>query len=105
VADLRQLGDLGGQAGGVALQRQQPDLIEEVRGELRVDRLALGEDDLLRARGLRPLVVVEQLLVSFSPGRRPTTSMATSLPGRRPDSSIMSRARSMIFTGSPISRT
>ena len=41
---------------------------------------------------------------SFSPGRAPTISIGIS-SGSWPDNRIMLRARSMIFTCSPISRT
>ena len=41
----------------------------------------------------------------FSPGRRPTTSIAMSTSGSKPASRIMLAARSTIFTGSPISST
>ena len=41
----------------------------------------------------------------FSPGRRPTISIAMSRPGSWPDSLIMLWARSTIRTGSPISST
>src|SRR3954453_3424668 len=40
---------------------------------------------------------------TFSPGRGPMISIAMSTSGSWPDSLIMLRARSMIFTGSPIS--
>ena len=41
--------------------------------------------------------------LSIARGRMPVTRISTSLPTRRPESWIMRCARSMIFTGSPIS--
>ena len=66
----------------------------------------LGAQDLLRGRRLRPLVRVEQLLVQLlARAAARSTSIAMSRSGSSPESRIMSRARSMIFTGSPISST
>ena len=47
---------LGRQPGGVALEHEQPDLVEHRLDRLGVERLALGEQDLLGGRRLRALV-------------------------------------------------
>jgi len=43
--------------------------------------------------------------VYYTPGRMPVNTILISLSGRLPDSRIMRRARSRIFTGSPMSST
>ncbi len=104
-ANLGQLGHLRGQPRGVALERQEADLVEELGGLRGVEGLAAASTIFSARVGCGRSNELNSSSWSFSPGRRPTTSMLTSRPGTRPDSSIMSRARSMILTGSPISRT
>src|SRR5439155_16641110 len=59
----RELCDARREAGGVALQDQQGDVVEHLLDHVGVERLALDAHDLLDRRGLRPLVGIEQLLV------------------------------------------
>ena len=102
----RELGDLRGQAGRVPLEHEQPDLVEHRLHRLRRERLPLGQHDLLGRRRLWLLVAVEQLLVQLlagSPARRSRPSRRDR--GRALTGSIIARARSTIFTGSPMSST
>src|ERR1019366_10533957 len=55
----RELGYLGGEAGGIALEHQQPDLREHRLDRLHGQGLAVGEQDLLGLGGARALIAVE----------------------------------------------
>src|SRR3954447_22054510 len=71
VALARQPGDHRCQAGGVARVDQVLDHRERLVDPGRVERLALGREDLLRWRRLGPLAGVEQLLVDLLAGAAP----------------------------------
>src|SRR3954466_8017203 len=66
-AQSRELGDLPCQPRRVALQHEQPDLVEHVVDRLGVGPLALGAQDALGPRLDPPFVGVEQLLVELLP--------------------------------------
>src|SRR5437588_12319236 len=66
-AHAGQAGDRLREPGRVVLEHQHVDAIEDLLDPLRVERLALGEQDLLGRGGLGPLVAVEQLLVQLLP--------------------------------------
>ena len=72
---------------------------------LRLERDALGAQDAVRVRGDRPLARAEQLLAQLLAGPRADDLDRYLVRGSWPDSRIMLRARSMIFTCSPISST
>ena len=81
----RQLGHLRSQPRRVALQHQQPDLVEHLLYDLRRARLALGAQDLLGRRRLRALVGVEELLVELlarAAGRRSRSRCRARARGR-----------------------
>src|SRR4051812_35140852 len=59
----RQLRHGGGQAGGIAAVDDVLDARECLVNPLRIQRRALGGDDLLGARGARALVRIEEVLV------------------------------------------
>ena len=102
----RQLGDLGGERGGVALQHEQADLVERLLDPGRVDRGRVGAQDLRRGRRLGLLVGVEQLLVQLlarARGRRSRSRCPC--PGSSPEKRIMSLGQVDDRTGSPISST
>src|SRR3954462_10048366 len=63
----RQCRDLRRKAGGVALQYEQRDLVEHGLDGARVERVAAGQRDLLRVRGLWALEGVEEVLVELLP--------------------------------------
>src|SRR5277367_5677386 len=67
----RQLRDLRRQAGGVALEHQQPDLREHRLDRFARQRLALREQNLLGGGLASTLVAVEQLLVKLLAGPAP----------------------------------
>ena len=101
-----QLGDGARQGGGVAGVDELLDAREGALDPVRLERALHGADDLLRGRRLGPLARVEELLVDLLAGtaaRRSRCAMSTS--GSSPARRIMLRARSTIFTGSPISST
>src|SRR5919109_193721 len=62
---------VGRQAGRVALEDEEGDLVEHRIGGGRVERLALGEHDLLGGRRLLELVGVEEVLVKLLAGTPP----------------------------------
>src|SRR3954454_25061176 len=59
---------LGRQARRVDLQREQPDLVEDLFHPVGIERRSLGPQDALGGRRLRALVGVEELLVQLLPG-------------------------------------
>src|SRR3954452_6575284 len=67
-ADLGQLRHPRREPGRVALERKQPDRVEDPGDQGGVERLALGEHDLLGRRGLWALIAVEELLVELLAG-------------------------------------
>src|SRR5438105_3463785 len=67
----RQLGHLVRQRRGIALEYEQVDLAEGVLDPARLERRALGAQDLLGDRRLRALVGVEEVLVEFLAGAHP----------------------------------
>ena len=53
----------------------------------------------------KPSSAMRRSSYSFSPGRRPVNSILMSTPGCSPESLMRLRAKSTIFTGSPMSKT
>ena len=101
----RELADLGRQAGRIALEHEQRDLVEHRLHGGGIERIAARERDLVGGRGLGALEGVEQVLVQLLARSAAHDLDGDVAPRSSPDSSIMSRASCMIDTASPICRT
>ncbi len=91
----------------VAVVDELLELVELARRAMRGRPARTSSAHDLRMRGRRDASrrSAQSSSCSFSPGRAPTIRIATSRSGSLPESRIILRARSTIFTGSPMSST